>query len=578
MLETILANYTTDQEFNSWAAQMVSDLKQLRKHESSFTAENVAPNGMSGMSASAIYMNLKQRKPMTIEYFEKASDIKPKSITLYINPERLQISNQKIIKKQITRGGIFYHHYGPDHSTMVLVGTTGMSGMSGIKQLEEIYYASGTLLRYNNFMPTQIYQKLDDFKIIDYSDPLMLVNNVVNNDNLSTSSIEDIQKNLLSKVDENATKSENNQIYNANSMLEIHKNNKTLSELGDKVIPESYLDALELDDKGKCLFRYFYNKVLNQLMKQMPNKDSQIIMHLAYELSVRKILENKPEKEREKHISNDDSFNYDSINQLLEFEDAKKYALKQHMKKLEEFKNREQYIKDLLETSAVAANKDFKDEWLPRQMLIYFDNKVYTGHFNSFNYARDAKSNLINYELRFTITKEYEFNNYDDPNKKSAQIEIKTQVGTEEKPKPIAKEPIPKKPVPKPPIVSKPKQQDNLYTVVKGDTLGKIAIKFYGHDKYWSNIYAANLNTVSNAYYTRKPSTAADIYPGQKLVIPSLPSGYRVWVVLRGDSLRYLAQRFYGNGNKWKRIYDANRNVISNPNNIQVKTVLKIPY
>src|SRR3712207_8339458 len=87
-------------------------------------------------------------------------------------------------------------------------------------------------------------------------------------------------------------------------------------------------------------------------------------------------------------------------------------------------------------------------------------------------------------------------------------------------------------------------------------------LKFYGHDKYWSNIYAANLNTVSNAYYTRKPSTAADIYPGQKLVIPSLPSGYRVWVVLRGDSLRYLAQRFYGNGNKWKRIYDANRNVI----------------
>jgi hypothetical protein len=46
------------------------------------------------------------------------------------------------------------------------------------------------------------------------------------------------------------------------------------------------------------------------------------------------------------------------------------------------------------------------DEWLPRQVFIYFDDRVYLGHFDSFSYQRVAETELINYELRFTVTRQ----------------------------------------------------------------------------------------------------------------------------------------------------------------------------
>lgn len=50
------------------------------------------------------------------------------------------------------------------------------------------------------------------------------------------------------------------------------------------------------------------------------------------------------------------------------------------------------------------------------------------------------------------------------------------------------------------------------YTVQKGDTLQKIASKFYGSSKPWRKIYEANQASM------KSPDS---IYPGQKLVIPA---------------------------------------------------------
>lgn len=52
------------------------------------------------------------------------------------------------------------------------------------------------------------------------------------------------------------------------------------------------------------------------------------------------------------------------------------------------------------------------------------------------------------------------------------------------------------------------------YTVQKGDTLQKIASKFYGSSKPWRKIYEANQASL------KSPDS---IYPGQKLLIP--PAG-----------------------------------------------------
>lgn len=48
--------------------------------------------------------------------------------------------------------------------------------------------------------------------------------------------------------------------------------------------------------------------------------------------------------------------------------------------------------------------------------------------------------------------------------------------------------------------------------------------------------------------------------------------------VASGDSLSKIAQQYYKSGDKWKHIYEANKDVIGdNPSLIRVGQVLKIP-
>ena len=53
--------------------------------------------------------------------------------------------------------------------------------------------------------------------------------------------------------------------------------------------------------------------------------------------------------------------------------------------------------------------------------------------------------------------------------------------------------------------------------------------------------------------------------------------GARSYKVQPGDSLSKIAKEFYGNPNEYNRIFEANRNQISDPNRIQVGQELIIP-
>lgn len=58
---------------------------------------------------------------------------------------------------------------------------------------------------------------------------------------------------------------------------------------------------------------------------------------------------------------------------------------------------------------------------------------------------------------------------------------------------------------------------------------------------------------------------------------PARPSQPRIHVVVRGDTLFSLAQRYYNSRSKWRDIYDANRDQLPNPNSLQIGMSLKIP-
>ena len=50
-----------------------------------------------------------------------------------------------------------------------------------------------------------------------------------------------------------------------------------------------------------------------------------------------------------------------------------------------------------------------------------------------------------------------------------------------------------------------------------------------------------------------------------------------LYTVVAGDTLRSIAQRFYGDENQWPRIFEANRGQIDDPDLIFPGQVLCIP-
>ena len=53
--------------------------------------------------------------------------------------------------------------------------------------------------------------------------------------------------------------------------------------------------------------------------------------------------------------------------------------------------------------------------------------------------------------------------------------------------------------------------------------------------------------------------------------------GFAQYTVVSGDTLSAIAQQWYGNANLWTRLYEANRNQITNPDLIFPGQVLRIP-
>jgi nucleoid-associated protein YgaU len=58
--------------------------------------------------------------------------------------------------------------------------------------------------------------------------------------------------------------------------------------------------------------------------------------------------------------------------------------------------------------------------------------------------------------------------------------------------------------------------------------------------------------------------------------VPAISVGH-TYTVVKGDNRSKIATSVYGNANKWRTIYEANKDVIKDPNLIHPGQVLKIP-
>jgi nucleoid-associated protein YgaU len=79
---------------------------------------------------------------------------------------------------------------------------------------------------------------------------------------------------------------------------------------------------------------------------------------------------------------------------------------------------------------------------------------------------------------------------------------------------------------------------------------------------------------------TKKPdfsnvqSGASSTAPAPK---PAPAPKAEVYTVVKGDNLSKIAKHFYGDANQWKRIFEANRDVLKDPDKILPGQKLQIP-
>jgi nucleoid-associated protein YgaU len=65
--------------------------------------------------------------------------------------------------------------------------------------------------------------------------------------------------------------------------------------------------------------------------------------------------------------------------------------------------------------------------------------------------------------------------------------------------------------------------------------------------------------------------------PDVEAATPTVSDVERTYTVVAGDTLSKIAKREYGDGAKWKRIYEANKDTIKNPDLIYPGQTFKIP-
>ncbi len=59
--------------------------------------------------------------------------------------------------------------------------------------------------------------------------------------------------------------------------------------------------------------------------------------------------------------------------------------------------------------------------------------------------------------------------------------------------------------------------------------------------------------------------------------VSSAKANVRTYTVASGDTLSKISKQFYNDANQWQRIFDANRDILSNPDRIQPGQHLRIP-
>ena len=121
----------------------------------------------------------------------------------------------------------------------------------------------------------------------------------------------------------------------------------------------------------------------------------------------------------------------------------------------------------------------------------------------------------------------------------------------------------------------------NIYTIAAGDTFYDIAMKQYGDARFAAAIESANPGVNAKALkvgeHITLPDKSALAKPDEKAAPAPAPAA-KVYVVQKGDTLIGISRRIYGDATMYRKIYDANTDILSTPNSaLRVGQKLRLP-
>lgn len=139
--------------------------------------------------------------------------------------------------------------------------------------------------------------------------------------------------------------------------------------------------------------------------------------------------------------------------------------------------------------------------------------------------------------------------------------------------------------------------EERIYEVQSGDNYWSISRYFYGTPRYFSALAEYNRHRIPDPNKMRPgmkvlgpdASILHDRYPKLTGPDPSKPSvqqpsgffvdqnGQPAFRVGKGDTLTSIAQMHLGRVSRWSQVYSMNQQVITDPNNLKIDTILRLP-
>lgn len=145
--------------------------------------------------------------------------------------------------------------------------------------------------------------------------------------------------------------------------------------------------------------------------------------------------------------------------------------------------------------------------------------------------------------------------------------------------------------------VKKATTKGKIHKVQSNDSLRKIARKYYGDESKWLLIFNANQDKIQDRNSIRIGTEL--IIPEEKTTIQKTNAEINTVVttpllsrvvqvedakpaakkhtIQQGDSLYNLAAKYYNDGTKWNKIFDANRKILKDQKSLKIGQDLVIP-